>query len=489
MESDFQCCLMGDIVFRSPVTIGITLTASGSDYAWSGTLDAGSWWPNALDLALYMVDAWNSTQGGSMQVRLIHDPVDTHYRRLEFTPETGFGTVEALTISVPDEFALLGLPTASTDLGSGSSVKYTGLLPNVLTPYWPPALYQFGVDNITGYSEMAHDGTMYSTRGQSQRTVTLSVALDRTTSFDETLVWMRLWRDRWTRGRSVTFYLDRSKIPESWDTTLSDCDILELPNSGELLDFSRMMQFKELLDYSREVQFVHRVPRDTSPNRNYNGLGNSGTSSRVTSWYRAEVGHNLVMDFAGLTGSTRSAALWMRVCRLPSSGNLVTDTASGWGEIEAFGLDSAGKYSVGHGGATENDVRPQMGEWTLLIINSSGGNISYSLNGITKYATALTAGFDGVLALGRDGGTIEVDFANIGLFTRAIDTAEALSLKRAGVSWDYANPTGSWVGHEPAVYHCGDVNVEDWFVSNSSTSALSSFLSFAVTPIWGSLLT
>lgn len=490
MESDFQSCFMGDVVFRQATTVGITLTASAVDYAWSGTLEAGSWWPSALDLVQYMVQSWNNTWGGDMSVRLIHDPSDTNYRKLEFTPETGLGTVDALVVAIPDEYTLAGLTSAAHDLGSGSGVKLTAVLPYVFTPYWPPTMYDLGVENVTGYSEMAHDGTMYSTRGQAQRTVTLGVALDRSSDFQETRQWMLLWRDRWTRGRAVTLYLDRSNIPATWSSTLTDCDVLELPASGVTLEFTRMMDLRELSNYTREIQFVHRVPRDNvSPNRAYNDLGLDSTASRVTSWYRAEAGHNLYMDYAGLTGSVRSAALWVRVCRLPSSGSLVSDTGTGWGEIEASGLTAEGVYDVGHGGGTENTVHPRVGEWVLVVINASGGNVTYSLNGVTTYPTALTATFEGKLLLGRDGGTVEVDFANVALFKRAITTEEALSLRRAGVAWDYANSTGSWAGYEPEVYHCGDVNTEDWFVANSSSTGAASFLTFNVTPVWGSLLT
>lgn len=488
MEFDSQSTFMGDVIFRQEGTIGIRLTNSDpADFLWEEVIPAGTWFPNALSLLQYMAQAWTSTWGDALAVTLVTDPLDANYRKMTITPPGASGTVTNLILYVPGVWADLGLSSATHDLGAGTSVKYTDVLPCVMTPYWPLAQYDLGTENLSGYAEQAHDGTVYSTAGKAQRTVTLRAALDRGTGFDETLLWTRLWRDRWTRGRSVTLYLDRDQVPTSYAQFIYNCDILELPSTGTNIELNRMIEHRELINYTQPVEFVHRQVRLDVDRFMYNTQISQAPESlnRVMTWFRAEVGESLVMTYAGVPDpSNCSAAMWLRIRQLPGADLVISDTGWGLGGfIDACCLDSMGGIEVSNG-STNDLVEPKLGAWFLVTLNSSGGSTTYGLNGVVSTDPSILASMECVFTIGVLGGDIEVDVANLGIWAgRTMTLGEQSALVAAGKSFDYANPYGTWPGVEPTVYLCNEPS--GGTVTSSSSSGVSATMDTVST--WGYL--
>ena len=466
-DQDFQSVLMGDVLFRNASSIGITLTVSGpTSYTWTETVAAGTWFSSPLALAQYMVNAWNgSTAGNNMAVVLVSDPTDTNYGKLAFTPDTGLGTITAFSITINECYADLGFSAATTALGSGTSVKYSGKCPYVLVPYWPTVKYERGLDNLTGSSSMAHDGTMYSAGGAWQRTVLLSLALDSTDS-TETNVWMKLWRDRLTRGRAVTFFMRSNLLPSVWTVDINGlAEVLELVNEGEQMEFTRMIEYKKLIDYSKDLSLVLRAPRLDDAEA-YNGSTYTAPAGRVTHFYRAEASHTIFATPAYPMPDTEDCLLlvWIRV--VSGVGDVVDDGFLG-GAIYA---DTPGKSSlvdcIGLFDSTEGSDFPiKRGRWALLAVASNGSEITFKVKSAdtgavqdsTTEGHTMYGDIDPELVFGENGGAITLDIANVGLFSgrHSITDAEFNALTLAGVRHDYAVDTGSWVGSEPYYYWCG----------------------------------
>jgi len=492
-DSDFQSVLMGDVLFRTAATLGITLTVSGpTSYTWTETVEAGTWFSSPLALAQYMVSAWNgATAGNSMSVTLVSDPTNSNFRKLAFTPDTGLGTITAFSITVNEVYTDLGFSATTTALGSGTSVKYSGACPYVLIPYWPIAKYDRGVENLTGASGMAHDGTMYSSGGAFQRTVALSLALDRTDMTEVTL-WMRMWRDRLTRGRAVTFFLYSTQLPSTWTVDLNGtAEVLELSNSGENLEFTRMIEYRQLIDYSRDLTLVHRTPR-LGDAEAYNGSTYTAPTRRVTHFYRAAAGQTISSD-ASAVGDPEDVLvlLWFRV--VSGTGDLVND---GWGD--SIYIDTPGKSSLVdcvsvYDPFDDSDFPVKIGKWSLLAISSNGGEVSFkvkdadtgAIRDSSEEGALIYDDIDPVLVFGDSGGSFTVDFANIGVFAdrHLISDAEFNALSLAGVKHDYAVETGAWSPTEPDYYWCGaPIGGEVQAVSSSSD-----VLEWSSTPSYGTL--
>lgn len=261
-HTDYNCTLMGDIVIPSDITCSITLVVSGpTTYTQPVVLQQGDWFASALHLLQYLVDYWNdSIPGGQMSVTLVTDHEDAHFGKFAVVPETGLGSVTSLTVSIPSIYAQLGLSSAAHDFGSGSSTKYSGVVPYVLTPYWPAASMNYKIEVHQGVTERAEDGTVYSTAGVAQDGLSLGLTLDRYQGYSETLAWLSLWTERWSRGRSVVFYLDNSNLPTAWATTLSNAYSLVAAEQGSL-DFTRLVEYSKAADYTKPSDFLVRKPR------------------------------------------------------------------------------------------------------------------------------------------------------------------------------------------------------------------------------------
>lgn len=458
---------MGDVLFRTAAVIGVQLTVSGpTNYTWTETVEAGAWFSSPLALAQYMVNAWNgATAGSNMAVVLVSDPTDANYGKLAFTPDSGLGTITAFTVTVNEVYADLGFASAATSLGSGSSVKYSGVCPYVLVPYWPTAKYERGLDNLTGSSNMAHDGTMYSAGGAWQRTVNLSLALDRT-DIAETSAWMKLWRDRLTRGRAITFFMRSDLLPTTWTTDLNGlAEVLEMPNEGERLEFERMITHRQLIDYSKDLALVWRTPRLDDAEA-YNGSTYTAPAGRVTHFYRAEATHTIFATPASPMLDTEDCLLlvWIRV--ISGAGDVVDDGFLG-GAVYA---DTPGKSSlvdcIGLFDSSDGSDFPiKRGRWALLAVASNGSEITFKVKSADTGAVQdsntegniMSGDIDPELVFGENGGAITLDIANVGLFSgrHSITDAEFNALTLAGVRHDYALEAGSWAGEEPYYYWCG----------------------------------
>lgn len=259
--SDVQCTLMGDVVFTASVTANITLTVSGpTTYSTNVAIAAGTWFASALHAMQYIVNEWNTDHSGQMTVTLVSDPIDANYAKLAFVPETGLGTVTAFSVTIPTFFSSFGFATATTALGSGTSTKYTpAVVPYVLTPYWPLAVYERGMDTIaSGYSGYAEDGTVYSVAAAPQERLTLSFALDRYQDYAETTVWLTIWTGIWSRGRSVAFYLNRDDLPAAWSSDIGPGGVSLVSEKIEALEFTRLVDRTNAVDYTKAHPFLVR---------------------------------------------------------------------------------------------------------------------------------------------------------------------------------------------------------------------------------------
>ena len=488
---DFQSTFMGDVVFRQSATISLSVTVAGPNtYTWSETVDAGTWFPSAYELVRYMVSGWNTLLGGDMEVSLVTDPSNSDYQKIAITPDGGFGTITSLVLTVPEIWADLGFSSAAHDFGSGNSVKYSGRVPYVLTPYWPISQYELGVENLTGYSEAAHDGSVYSIAGTTQRTLSLNVALDRSSNFDETVLWMQLWRDRWSRGRAVVFYLDNKRVPAagaSWNPSFAHCDVIEIP-ANTPMTFQRMMDTKEWINYTQSIQFIHRRVRTNDFHQiKYNTQMSDAPLStpRVSSWYRAVIGDYLDLDFDGIPDDTNcSVAFWFKLKTLPTTGCLID---ASWGDLIEAVRGIGDTYTLRFDGAGY-PVTLRLGEYNHLVINSIGGTITYRVNGVP-----ISSSFVGALgnfSLSAEDDTSVTDYANIGVFFGSqVSEGESSALYNAGVTFDYADVFGLWGGREPDFYWCGAVSPSN-VIPNSSTTHIHGDVYYnSGTPIWGNLVT
>lgn len=261
-HTDFNCCLMGDILIPSNLTCSVSLTVSTpTTYAVSVVLQKGDWFASALHMFQYLVKAWNdSIPGGQMTVTLVTDSASANFGKFAVTPDATLGTVTAFVVGVPSVYASLGLSSASHSLGAGSTVKYTGAVPYVLVPFWPPMSYNSRIDTLQGSVDRAEDGTVYSTAGVSQVGVSLALALDRYQGYSETTTWLSLWLDIWSRGRSVVFYMDADGLPVSSAATLSNGQSLVCENQDGL-DFTRLVDYSVAADYTKVVELLLRKPQ------------------------------------------------------------------------------------------------------------------------------------------------------------------------------------------------------------------------------------
>lgn len=258
--TDYRATLMGDIVFYTGGEVTISMTVSGpATYEHSEVITPGTWFASPLHFWQWLVSQWNAnTVGDEMSVELVADPEDTNYGKFKVTPETGLGTITALSVTIPEVYAACGLASATVDLGAGNTVKYTGVAPYVLTFFWPVAVYNRRVDVLSGYTDYAEDGTVYSTEGEHQEMHELSFALDRYNGYDEVSRWLALWTYFWARGRSVAFYLDNLALPTVWATTLGDgLSLVSEPVND--LSFDRLVEQTNSIDYSALASFYERV--------------------------------------------------------------------------------------------------------------------------------------------------------------------------------------------------------------------------------------
>lgn len=263
-----QCCLMGDVLFRQDCTVGFTMTVSTGPTTYAYTLDlrAGSWFATPLVFWQYVVAQWNAAMpggAGQASVTLETDPDLANYGKIAITPDDGWGTITSIGVSCTDTtvYPDIGL-AATTYTTSGSSVFYLPVvLRCFLTPVWPAVSYERSGSNRTGNVARAHDGTVYSIVGTYQETVSLSLALDRRSqTYDEITDFLRIWRERWARGRAVTFYLDREDIETTSSATVDYGDVLLLSDAQTRIDFSRTIDYKEFQDKLSSVTFVVRTP-------------------------------------------------------------------------------------------------------------------------------------------------------------------------------------------------------------------------------------
>ena len=252
----FQCCLMGDVLFKEDVTIKVGITVSGpTTYEWTQSIRQGTWFANALVFWQYIVAQWNTfVVGGTMSVSAELDPDAAGYGSITLSPDSGWGTLVSTYFEVPGAYLEVGLASATLDIGSAFVPTVVANPPGWLVPCWPPTTYERGVSNLTGSSERGHDGTVYSVSGQFQETRVLGLALDRRSqNFDEVNDFIGIWRDYWCRGRSVTYYLDREDIPTVSQDTIGSGDILVLTGHQDRIDFSRVIAYKEFQNKTSDI--------------------------------------------------------------------------------------------------------------------------------------------------------------------------------------------------------------------------------------------
>lgn len=261
MSASLQSTWLGDILFTTTANCSVSMTVTGpTTYTWSATFERGTWFASALHLWQYMANQWNLSAapaaGGQMTVTLVSDPEDTNYRKFLITPDTGYGTITAISFVVEGVYLDMGMTADTWNYGATSGAFYTvNQATHLMTPYWPLREYTRGVDTLSGYADRAQDGTPYSLAGATQETVQVGVSLERTSDYAETDLWLTLWLDRWSRGRAVTLYVDREDLPTAWATTVGRADVLVLTQARKSIDFKRLVEYKEVQDAMESVQF------------------------------------------------------------------------------------------------------------------------------------------------------------------------------------------------------------------------------------------
>lgn len=278
-ESSFRSVFMGDVLFTAASTVvSVTHTVSGpTTYTWTETFYRGTWFSSPLALIQYMVEKWNeSVPGGAMSARLVTTTSATtfarpsytgeSYARIEITPDTGFGTITALTFAIADSDIAYecGLTSTSQNFGAVSAAfNFTRGIYYSLIPTWPIHRYERGVEPLSGYATRAHDGTTYSYAGNWLSTVDLGVTLDRRDNdYTEFANWRALWGRRWAAGRAVTFYLDEADLPTEWDEDLTNADVLVVASTPDRLTGRRSIEWNDAHAEMRDAyQFaLYRPP-------------------------------------------------------------------------------------------------------------------------------------------------------------------------------------------------------------------------------------
>lgn len=260
MESWVQSTFMGDIIFTEDVQVVVSMEVSDpATYAVTIDIGAGSWFASPLHLWQFACYVWNLNMlggAGTMTATLVSDPTDANFGKLLVTPDSGWGTITDLDFTFPSSvYADLGLAAATWNLGPGGTPQYTAnQIGCLFGPLWPLAEMVRAFDNLTGYSGRAADGTAYSVAGGGQETLALSVNIDRS-DFVELDAWVSLFLDRWSRGRSVVFYLDRDDLPTAFSYSLDGGELLTLTESLNNLDFQRLVDHTETQDSSNSVKF------------------------------------------------------------------------------------------------------------------------------------------------------------------------------------------------------------------------------------------
>jgi len=259
---------MGDILFRQDATLKIGIIIAGpTTYEFTVAVRQGTWFAHALAFWQYLINVWNNgmyltwTTYGTMAVSLDTDPDSANYLKVMITPDSGWGVLTSTYFEVPGVYADLGLASTPYDMGAVTVPTSVGTLPYVLAPVWPPVTYERGVSNLSGASGRSHDGTVYSTVGAFQETVNLVLALDRREQrYDEVTDFITLWRERWCRGRSVSFYLDRETMPTVTQPTIGSGDVLVLVSNQDKIDFTRTIAYKEFQDKMADIVFGIKTP-------------------------------------------------------------------------------------------------------------------------------------------------------------------------------------------------------------------------------------
>lgn len=204
------------------------------------TIKAGSWFASALHVWLYVLGQANTALSTSYTVTL--DP-DT--RVLTFTGSP--------VVTVPDVPGL-GFAAGSATLTTSAA------LDGVFSPLWPIVNLSYGVENLTGYSAAAQDGTMYSLAGAWQETCSLSVSIDRTAgAWSEYTAWVYLWHTYWLRGRFVVLYIDSDDLPTT-DTAAITPGLLLQVAGGDYGDkpahmFNRLVENADRRDITDDVTY------------------------------------------------------------------------------------------------------------------------------------------------------------------------------------------------------------------------------------------
>lgn len=247
-----QSIFLGDILLLDSTAVVVSMTVAGPTvYSANVTYAPGTWFASPLHWLQHIVYTWNQSMpgaAGAMTAGIESDPTSANHGKLYVNPDTGWGTITALTFTIPNNWVDLGLSSGSWALGASPPLTYTpNAVPSMFGPLWPLASMDRTVEVLSGYTARATNGTAYSVAGATQEMLTLGVNIDRS-DYTEVHAWRDLFDTHWTRGRSVVFYLDRLDLPAEWYTYLDGGEPLVLTNQQKSLDFSRMIDYTESQD-------------------------------------------------------------------------------------------------------------------------------------------------------------------------------------------------------------------------------------------------
>jgi hypothetical protein len=229
---------MGDIVFTDDAAF--VFTAPGP-VTHTVDITGGSWFASALHLWLYLLSQANTAFSTSYTVTL-----DETTRVLTFTGSP--------VCDVPD---VDGIGFAA---GVGTTLTTSAALAGVFSPVWPIISLNYGVDNLTGYSAAAQDGSTYTLAGAWQETCNVRMFIDRTNgTWSEYTAWQYMWHTYWLQGRFVVLYIDSDDLPTTAAGTITPGVLLQYAvgavDTKPVHMFNRLVENADRRDSTDDIRF------------------------------------------------------------------------------------------------------------------------------------------------------------------------------------------------------------------------------------------
>lgn len=251
----------------------VTITYSTGETA-SHTYNAGSWFAHAGHLITHAVNVFNTTGNGGGAVThaigvtlLATTPQHADNLKLELDHGNGATPTMDLTISTAEVRAATGLNS-----GTGITLPHTNaVMGEVFESMVPLQTHTLGVEAWSGSSGVASDGTTYSTRGETLRTVSLAVFIDTRTDYSEWDAWEHLWEEFWAQGRHVTVWTRPASQLLRNTSVAHSMHVLGVLDDPEVTMTRLQREKGDAFNVSGPFKFAERmpIPRTEGPRQPY----------------------------------------------------------------------------------------------------------------------------------------------------------------------------------------------------------------------------